>query len=145
MFLGTAIFAILTLGAKAGATAAANVKYMYTAQLFPTSIRATAIGTCSTIARLGGFLSPIVGKYLIHFGTIPEEVPMILFGAFGIAGGVCALLLPDTVGFPLPNSFDDVEEIKRKGKPLWKLYHNKDVNQNIRRNVEMDQRKNSID
>ena len=70
---------------------------------------------------------------------------MILFGAFGIAGGVCALLLPDTVGFPLPNSFDDVEEIKRKGKPLWKLYHNEDVNQNIRRNVEMDQRKNAID
>ena len=145
MFLGTAIFAILTLGAKAGATAAANVKYMYSAQLFPTSIRATAIGTCSTIARLGGFLSPIVGKYFIHFGTIPEEVPMILFGAFGIAGGVCALLLPDTVGFPLPNSFDDVEEIKRKGKPLWKFYHNEDVNQNIRRNVEMDQRKNAID
>ena len=145
LLLGTTIFAILTLGAKAGATAAANVKYMYTAQLFPTSIRATAIGSCSTIARVGGFLSPIIGKYLIHFGTIPEEVPMILFGAFGMAGGLCALLLPDTVGFPLPNSFDDVEEIKRKGKPMWKLYHNEDVKQDKEGNVEMNQRKNSVE
>merc|ERR1719348_2890651 len=51
---GTAIFAILTLGAKLGAAAAFNVTFMYTAQLYPTSIRNSAVGTCSTIARLGG-------------------------------------------------------------------------------------------
>ena len=36
---GTAIFAILALGAKLGAAAAFNVTFMYTAQLYPTSIR----------------------------------------------------------------------------------------------------------
>ena len=77
------------LGAKMGASAASNVKYMYTAQIFPTSIR---------------------------------KLPMMLFGAFGIVGGLCALILPDTVGFPLPDTFMDVEEIKRKSKPMWKLY-----------------------
>ena len=120
--VGTAIFAILTLGSKAAVSAAFGITYMYTAQLFPTSIRATAIGTCSTMARVGGALAPIVGKFLIELGTIPEEVPLCLFGAFGIAGGLCALLLPDTVGFPLPDSLDDVEEIKRRGKPMWKCY-----------------------
>ena len=110
------------MGAKAAVTAAFNITYMYTAQLFPTSIRATAIGTCSTMARVGGALAPIVGKFLIELGTIPEEVPLCLFGAFGMAGGLCALLLPDTVGFSLPNSFEDVEDIKRKGKPMWKCY-----------------------
>ena len=119
---GSVIFAILTLGSKAAVTAAFNVSFMYTAQLYPTSIRATAIGTCSTMARVGGALAPVVGKYLIELGTIPEEVPLCLFGAFGMAGGLCALLLPDSVGFPLPNSLEDVEEIKRKGKPIWKCY-----------------------
>ena len=119
---GTAIFAILALGAKLGAAAAFNVTFMYTAQLYPTSIRNSAVGTCSTIARLGGMLSPVIGKFLVETGKVPEELPMTLFGAFGIVGGLCALLLPDTVGFPLPNTFEDVEEIKKKSKPIWKCY-----------------------
>ena len=119
---GTAIFAILTLGAKAAVTGAFNVTYIYTAQLFPTSIRATAVGACSTMARVGGALAPIIGKYLIELGTISEIVPLCLFGGFGLAGGLCALLLPDTVGFPLPSNFQDVEEIKKKGKPMWRCY-----------------------
>ena len=119
---GTPFFAFLTLTAKFGVSAGANVKYMYTAQLFPTSIRNTAVGTCSTIARVGGMLSPIIGKFLIELGTISETVPLCLFGGFGIAGGLCALLLPDTVGFPLPDSFQDVEEIKKNGKSVWKCY-----------------------
>ena len=119
---GTAIFAILTLGAKAAVTGAFNVTYIYTAQLFPTSIRATAVGACSTMARVGGALAPIIGKYLIELGTISEIVPLCLFGGFGLAGGLCALLLPDTVGFPLPSTFQDVETIKKKGKPMWRCY-----------------------
>ena len=119
---GTAIFAILTLGAKAAVTGAFNVTYIYTAELFPTSIRATAVGACSTMARVGGALAPIIGKYLIELGTISEIVPLCLFGGFGLAGGLCALLLPDTVGFPLPSTLQDVEMIKRKGKPMWRCY-----------------------
>ena len=53
---GTAIFAILALSAKLGAAAAFNTTFMYTAQLYPTSIRNSAVGTCSTIARLGGMM-----------------------------------------------------------------------------------------
>lgn len=51
-----------------------------------------------------------------------EKLPMILFGAFGIVGGLCALVLPDTVGFPLPNTFEDVKKIKKNSKPMWRLY-----------------------
>ena len=51
-----------------------------------------------------------------------EKLPMILFGAFGIVGGLCTLVLPDTVGFPLPNTFEDVKKIKKNSKPMWRLY-----------------------
>ena len=64
-------------------------------------------------------LGPIIGKFLIQLGKIPEELPLCLFGGFGIMGGVCALLLPDTVGFPLPNTFQDVEQIKQNSKSFW--------------------------
>ena len=119
---GTGLFAVLTLSAKAAVTAAFNTTYIYTAQLFPTSIRATAVGACSTMARLGGAMAPIVGKYLIEIGSLPEIVPLCLFGGFGVAGGLCALLLPETLGFPLPASFQDVDRIKKNGKPMWKCY-----------------------
>ena len=119
---GTAVFTVLVMGAKLGASAAFNITYMYTAQLFPTSIRNTAVGTCSMMARVGGMMSPVIGKYLITMGLVDEKLPMILFGAFGTIGGLCALLLPDTVGFPLPNTFDDVEKMKKNSKPIWKLH-----------------------
>ena len=77
------------------------------------------MGTCSTIARVGGMLGPIIGKFLIQLGKIPEELPLCLFGGFGIMGGVCALLLPDTVGFPLPDTFEDIEQIKQNSKSFW--------------------------
>ena len=67
-------------------------------------------------------LSPVIGKHLVTTGMVDEKLPMILFGAFGIVGGLCALLLPDTVGFPLPNTFEDVENIKKNSKPIWKCH-----------------------
>merc|ERR1719431_2052816 len=69
---GTAIFAILALGAKMGASAAFNVTFMYTAQLYPTTIRNSAVGICSTVARFGAIMAPWVGKYLPDKGGIPE-------------------------------------------------------------------------
>ena len=59
---GTAFYTILALGAKLGAAAAFNVTFMYTAQLYPTSIRNSAVGTCSTIARVGGMVRSITEK-----------------------------------------------------------------------------------
>ena len=73
------------------------------------------------MARVGAALAPIVGKYLTELGTIPEILPLCLFGGCGVAGGLAALLLPDTVGFPLPSSLQDVETIKKEGKPMWRL------------------------
>ena len=62
------------------------------------------------------------GKYLVTTGAVDEKLPMILFGAFGIIGGLCTLVLPDSVGFPLPNTFEDVNDIKTNSKPMWRLH-----------------------
>ena len=43
------------------ASACFAIVYVYTAELFPTTIRNTAIGSCSTIARVGGVCSLLVG------------------------------------------------------------------------------------
>ena len=45
---------------KFGAAAGFSVVYLYTAELYPTKIRSTAIGLCSTFARIGGIAAPQV-------------------------------------------------------------------------------------
>merc|ERR1712088_32667 len=121
---GTGIYAVLALTAKLGAAMAFNVTFMFTAQLYPTSIRNSAVGMCSTVARLGGLMAPWIGRYLtnpvVFEDPLPELLPLCLFGGFGVLGGLCALMLPEPLGFPLPNTFDDIEEIKKGGKGIWK-------------------------
>lgn len=114
------VFTILVLFGKFGSSAAFNITYMYTAELYPTNIRNSAMGICSTMARFGGIASPWIALYLPSQGSIPEWVPYTVFGVLGSLGGILALFLPDTIGYPLPDTFEDLEEIKKGSKPMWK-------------------------
>ena len=44
----------LSMLGKFGATSTFGMVYLYTSELYPTTIRNTAIGTCSSVARVGG-------------------------------------------------------------------------------------------
>ena len=57
---------LFALVGKFGSAAAFSNVFLYTAELFPTSMRNSAVGMCSTFARFGGILAPTVaqlGKY----------------------------------------------------------------------------------
>ncbi len=45
---------------KFGAAAGFAVIFLYTSELYPTEIRSTAVGICSTLARVGGIAAPQV-------------------------------------------------------------------------------------
>ena len=47
----------LSLAGKFFASACFAIVYVYAAELYPTAIRNTAIGSCSSIARLGGVVT----------------------------------------------------------------------------------------
>ena len=117
---GSPLYAALVLLAKLGAAAAVYLCFMYTAELFPTIVRNTALGACSAAGRVGGVLAPWVAKFLPNQGFYPQYVTLLVFGVFAVVSGVCALQLPETAGQPLPKTFDDVQRRGRGRKVTWR-------------------------
>merc|ERR1712126_378946 len=90
-----------------------SVVYMYTAEIYPTVIRNTAIGSCSMVARIGGISAPYIALYL---PKIMPELPVLILGGSSLVGGLMAFALPETLGSKLPEVLEDVTEMKKKSK-----------------------------
>ena len=88
---------------KFGSSAAFAIVFLYTAELFPTSMRNSAVGMCSTLARFGGILAPSVAQV----GYYQPEIPYYIFGVATLVGGLSAWLLPETKGRKLPDTVED--------------------------------------
>ena len=55
-------FTFVAVLGRSSISASFAVIYMYTAEVYPTFLRSTGVGICSTISRIGGILSPFLMK-----------------------------------------------------------------------------------
>ena len=83
------------------------VVYVYTAELFPTNVRHSLLGYCSMFGRIGSMLAPQTPL----LKTINDALPLTLFAASSIVGGVLSLFFPETKDKSLPDSIKEAEEI----------------------------------
>ncbi|XP_061105144.1 organic cation/carnitine transporter 2-like [Conger conger] len=102
----------LEMMGKFGFSVAYILVYAFTAELYPTVLRNTAVGTCSTISQLGNIAAP----YFLYMGTYYKSLPYILMGSLCALGGLLGLLLPETYGLPLPDTIDHMQTIQRYKK-----------------------------
>ena len=130
---------------------------MYTAELYPTEIRGTALGLCSVLGRVGSILAPQVSargiqKYLIsitkalcsqqialYLGPAlnADRLPLFLLGCCALFGGLLSLLLPETLGIPLVASLDDLDGISARTKPFFAWWTRAQLRESLERNAEM--------
>lgn len=100
----------LALIGKFGATMSFAVVFVYTAEMFPTEIRSTAVGTSSLCGRIGGLIAPQVAS----LGSLWIPLPLLIMGSGALVGGILVFLsLPETLGEKLP---DTMEEALMMGK-----------------------------
>eukprot|EP00922_Rhytidocystis_sp_ex-Travisia-forbesii_P037792 GHVS01056296.1.p1 GENE.GHVS01056296.1~~GHVS01056296.1.p1 ORF type:complete len:610 (-),score=71.80 GHVS01056296.1:139-1968(-) len=82
------------------AAASFTVAHLYTAELFPTSVRGITVGVSNMGARIAGISAPL----LVKLGDYWSAAPLLLFGLLGLASGLAGLLLPETLNRPIRNS-----------------------------------------
>ena len=101
---------VFSLIGKFGCSAAFSIVFLYTAELFPTSMRNSAVGMCSTLARVGGIFAPTVAE----LGYYQPKTPFLIFGVATLIGGFAAYLLPETKGKKLPDTVEEAIKIEEK-------------------------------
>ena len=83
----------------------ANCSYtilnLFSAEQFPTTVRGVGVGFTLVISRIGTILAP----YILLLGPLSP----IVFGTGAVMAGVASLVLPETLGKPLPETIADGE------------------------------------
>lgn len=103
--LATNIRITIVLLGKTCVAGSFAVIYNYTAELFPTVVRNTAVGIGSMCARLSSTLTPMI--FLLD--SLDPRVPTALFGLVVLSAGYLALYLPETLNQPMPETIEDGE------------------------------------
>lgn len=81
------------------------VIYNYSAELFPTVVRNSAMGLGSMCARLAGAFTPLITL----LDSFDPKIPAIVFGVVSLVSGLWVMMLPETNGQSMPESIEDGE------------------------------------
>lgn len=90
-----------------GISAVYAVITLHTAELFPTEVRSSALGTCSTMAHVGSISAPYIVDLL---GLLAAFIPNTICGALALCAGLLILLLPETQNRNLTDHVEDEEK-----------------------------------
>ncbi|KAK6621085.1 hypothetical protein RUM43_011391 [Polyplax serrata] len=92
------------------ASAVFAVVILHSTELFPTLLRNTAIGCCSTAAHIGSMSAPLIVDIL---GAYAWFIPSTVCGVVTVLAGTMIFLLPETKDKPLPDTTDDIVNAKK--------------------------------
>ncbi|OXA41750.1 organic cation transporter protein [Folsomia candida] len=105
---GSIVTAIAML-AKIAVAGSFAIIYNFTAELYPTVIRNSAVGISAMAARTSGMITP----QIILLDSIGREIPTIIFGCVAIVAAFLALFLPETLNKEMPQTLEDGENFGR--------------------------------
>merc|ERR1719430_2070122 len=90
---GSSVFAVLSILANIADITSYYSYGLYIRQIFPTSIRNTAIGATAILSAIPSY---IITDIILTWGFygLPEWFYVVFGAAFGVLGGLLALLLP---------------------------------------------------
>ncbi|RUS77365.1 hypothetical protein EGW08_014879 [Elysia chlorotica] len=98
----------LVMVGKFGVSAAYAIIYVYCSEIFPTSVRSSAMALMYISGMIGGVISPyVVGMSESMGERMGAAFPMIVFGSVSLVAGLLSLLLPETKDKVMPEYIKD--------------------------------------
>lgn len=98
--------------------------YVYTSEIYPSSIRGLGLGWCASFSRVGGMTTPFVAQVLSRSSP---STALCVYAAAAVLLGLTAFNLEiDTLGRPMFNSVDDlkgalgVARVRRQAGSSWR-------------------------
>uniref|UniRef100_A0A8C4DSU7 Major facilitator superfamily (MFS) profile domain-containing protein n=1 Tax=Dicentrarchus labrax TaxID=13489 RepID=A0A8C4DSU7_DICLA len=95
---------------KYAITTGTSLMFAYTSELYPTVLRNTATGTCTTVSRVGSCITPFLLKLSVYF----KYLPYITLGTLAVVAAFATLYLPESFGRPLPETIQQMHQ--REGR-----------------------------
>ncbi|XP_037072198.1 solute carrier family 22 member 15-like isoform X1 [Pollicipes pollicipes] len=95
---------LLGLIGKLCAAASFSVIFIHSGEIFPTSIRNTGFGLVNVFARIGGIVYP----FMALLNDVMADLHFAVFGALAVGSGLLNLMLPETLGRPLPETVEEL-------------------------------------
>jgi len=105
--------------------------YVYTCELFPTSVRSISLGICSVAARMGGIACPYavnMGKLIKPNDNTPEY---LLYAIYALSSAFLGIFLAETLNRPISDTVKELERGPVDGKYRRLASHEDDVSDTI--------------
>lgn len=98
--ISKSVFLTYILVAIAGATTVGsqNLVQAYVSQYYPPYVRSTALGSASSVGRIGGMLGPLLGGFLLSL-ALPNQMIFIAFAIPGLIAALALVMVPDRHGY----------------------------------------------
>lgn len=84
-------------------TIAFTCLYIYTVEVFPTTLRHRFFSICSVVGRIGSIIAPLT-PLLIQFSP---SLPLIIFAMFSFSSSLLLCQLPETKNRKLPENVEE--------------------------------------
>ncbi|XP_037074714.1 organic cation transporter protein-like [Pollicipes pollicipes] len=94
---------LFTMLARLCISSSFGLVFVYSAEVFPTGLRNTALGSCSACSKFGAVFAPFVARLAHHYTHLPEIVLAVLVM---VCGGL-PLSLPETRYLKLPDTLHE--------------------------------------
>ncbi|XP_070573792.1 putative transporter SVOPL [Ptychodera flava] len=99
------VLTITVFAVRACTSGIFNIVYLYTVEVYPTTVRALGLGSGSAIARVGAMITPFVAQVLLTYSI---RSAMILYA------GVCLLASILSITLPIETKGRSIQEFERQ-------------------------------
>ncbi|XP_026322307.1 solute carrier family 22 member 3-like isoform X2 [Hyposmocoma kahamanoa] len=125
---------VLTLVARFFVNMSLSALVQWVTEILPTPVRATG----SSILHVSGFFGGMFSPFVVYAGLYWTPFPLLLFGILAFIACAMSLLLPETMGLPLPQTITEGERLiqekslfRRNPDPTTAVYNEESTNEKI--------------